>query len=143
MNVDTEAQPAATRIESPDGRSFILRGVEHDAPRVGDYLNITSEPTSLIGFVESVALDGSAPGGPQPGYRATGSVLRISGMVPVRGVATSRPAGTDVIAELVTGPAEQLHLGQLVLHPTIEVSLVAKKLNRHTFWCGQSGSGKT
>ncbi|WP_238705613.1 ATP-binding protein [Serinicoccus chungangensis] len=27
--------------------------------------------------------------------------------------------------------------------PEVPLGLVARKLNRHTFWCGQSGSGKT
>ncbi|KQQ65343.1 ATP-binding protein [Microbacterium sp. Leaf320] len=36
-----------------------------------------------------------------------------------------------------------LTIGSDVHNPTIPVSLDAERFNRHTFWCGQSGSGKT
>ncbi|MDN5790076.1 MAG: ATP-binding protein [Micrococcales bacterium] len=36
-----------------------------------------------------------------------------------------------------------LRLGPLVDDPATDVHLVPQRLGRHTFWCGQSGSGKT
>ena len=44
---------------------------------------------------------------------------------------------------LLSAPDEHLHLGQLADHAEVGVALIPKRLNRHTFWCGQSGSGKT
>lgn len=36
-----------------------------------------------------------------------------------------------------------LRVGALVDDPAVDAELRISKLNRHTFWCGQSGSGKT
>lgn len=36
-----------------------------------------------------------------------------------------------------------LRIGSLVTDPGIPARLIAERFNRHTFWCGQSGSGKT
>lgn len=47
---------------------------------------------------------------------------------------TSRPLATN---------HDWLRLGHLADDPATDVHLVPKRLNRHTFWCGQSGSGKT
>ncbi|WP_211229480.1 ATP-binding protein [Nakamurella lactea] len=38
---------------------------------------------------------------------------------------------------------EVLVVGGDATDPLREIGVLAKKLNRHTFWCGQSGSGKT
>ncbi|MBC9935921.1 MULTISPECIES: ATP-binding protein [unclassified Leucobacter] len=37
----------------------------------------------------------------------------------------------------------KLTIGTRVWNSSLPVHLLAEKLNRHTFWCGQSGSGKT
>ena len=37
----------------------------------------------------------------------------------------------------------QLTVGSHRDNATTDVLLTAEKFNRHTFWCGQSGSGKT
>ena len=34
-------------------------------------------------------------------------------------------------------------IGRLAGQDSVGVALVPNRLNRHTFWCGQSGSGKT
>jgi DNA helicase HerA-like ATPase len=39
--------------------------------------------------------------------------------------------------------SDQLNIGTLTDEPHGEAILNARKFNRHTFWCGQSGSGKT
>ncbi|KQR38987.1 ATP-binding protein [Microbacterium sp. Leaf159] len=36
-----------------------------------------------------------------------------------------------------------LSIGTLTADPTVIAKLDARRFNRHTFWCGQSGSGKT
>ena len=40
-------------------------------------------------------------------------------------------------------PSTSLTIGTAFGNPQRQVSLRADKFNRHTFWCGQSGSGKT
>lgn len=37
----------------------------------------------------------------------------------------------------------QLTIGDVLGTPGTHAALDARKFNRHTFWCGQSGSGKT
>src|SRR4051794_1054107 len=37
----------------------------------------------------------------------------------------------------------KLTIGAAIGDPTTPVALDARRFNRHTFWCGQSGSGKT
>ena len=37
----------------------------------------------------------------------------------------------------------ELRIGTVLEDPTAPVRLDARRFNRHTFWCGQSGSGKT
>ncbi|MCA1782453.1 MAG: DUF87 domain-containing protein [Intrasporangiaceae bacterium] len=48
-----------------------------------------------------------------------------------------------MVASLLGGAAPRLHVGRTVGAEGAPVGLVARKLNRHTLWCGQSGSGKT
>jgi hypothetical protein len=60
--------------------------------------------------------------------------------------ATMRPATPDEVqAWLVrTAPARaRLPIGELTLAPGVPFALDAGGFNRHTFFCGQSGSGKT
>jgi uncharacterized protein len=42
-----------------------------------------------------------------------------------------------------TGPMPALQVGTHKDSPGVAAELLAQKFNRHTFWCGQSGSGKT
>ena len=57
-----------------------------------------------------------------------------------------RPAaGSEVLEwqQRETGPHAQLILGELALAPGVPCVADAAGFNRHTFLCGQSGSGKT
>ena len=56
---------------------------------------------------------------------------------------TSRPADPGEVAGLLGGADDRLHMGHAVGVEDAPVGLAATRLNRHTFWCGQSGSGKT
>ena len=60
--------------------------------------------------------------------------------------ATVRPATPDEVREHLeqTAPRRaQLEVGELLLAPGVPFSLDAGGFGRHTFLCGQSGSGKT
>jgi DNA helicase HerA-like ATPase len=60
--------------------------------------------------------------------------------------ATVRPATSDEVRDHLeeTGPrGARLEIGELLLAPGVPFSLDAGGFGRHTFLCGQSGSGKT
>ena len=60
--------------------------------------------------------------------------------------ATVRPATADEVRdhlEETAPPRARLEVGELLLAPGVPFSLDAGGFGRHTFLCGQSGSGKT
>lgn len=145
----SEPTPLAS-FQSPDGRSFTVRGPMKQAPRSGDYLRLDVSGTqdggdrTWIGCVDSVRLDP----GPESTYAADGVLLDVpasagrDAATPPVPVSVS-PASAESVAAVVAGSDPRLHLGRLAAVPEVNVGLLANKLNRHTFWCGQSGSGKT
>jgi DNA helicase HerA-like ATPase len=140
-NDDVDLSLPGLRLESPDGRSFNVRGPASERPRVGEYLEIEGADATLA-FVEEVAAD---PAG--EGFVATGSLVGdASGATNERSRWSRtrvRPTEASAVQRLLSAPDEHLHLGQLADHAEVGVALIPKRLNRHTFWCGQSGSGKT
>lgn len=52
-------------------------------------------------------------------------------------------ATADEIESVYQAAGATLGVGTLVETPEIEAKLIPSRFNRHTFWCGQSGSGKT
>lgn len=126
-------------VESPDGRSISLWGTWDPPPRVGDFVRVDVEGSRLVAQIEDV-------GSHEPGSQtASGTLVAVEGAppVPVPSPATVAAAGSDAVARVVSGTDPRLHLGRLASMPEVTLGLVATKLNRHTFWCGQSGSGKT
>jgi uncharacterized protein len=125
-------------VESPDGRSFILRGTWSPPPRVGDYVRMDVPGSRLVGHVEQARSVGQ-------NHQASGALVEVDGATPaaVPAPATVAPASPEEVARVVSGPDPRLHLGRLTGLPDVGLGLVAERLNRHTFWCGQSGSGKT
>jgi uncharacterized protein len=72
-------------------------------------------------------------------------VLLDDGARPFHGLAIE-PADDAAVAswlELVRPRAAALDAGVLMLHPAVRFVLDAAGFDRHTFFCGQSGSGKT
>ena len=143
MSVDVETSPgdsARTRASSSDGRSFSVRASAAATIRPGDYVRIIRpDGVDLLGFVEEVSpQDGS-------GLVAAGSLIdEGSEVAPMPFTdAAAAPTSPDAVARVVSGPDPELVVGQLVSTPSVGVGLVPHRLNRHTFWCGQSGSGKT
>jgi DNA helicase HerA-like ATPase len=125
-------------VSSADGRGFRLRTSADEGLRAGDYVTIAdARGAEHLGFVESVdevtesttyAAGSILPGPVTPAPFRTGSARR------------SEP---DSIARFFAAAGASLPIGTLVDDPTVTVGLIPKRLNRHTFWCGQSGSGKT
>jgi len=140
-NDDVDPSPAVPLLESRDGRSFTVRGPMSECPRVGEYLAIEGAEAPLA-FVEEVATDSAGEG-----FVASGSLVGdVSNGAEARArwsQAPVQPGPASAVQRLLSGPDDQLHLGQLADRAEVGVALIPKRLNRHTFWCGQSGSSKT
>lgn len=123
---------------SPEGRSFRLT-LTSPVPSAGDLMHIEGDTLTCVGYVETVGEPGA------DGVRLVGGRLVAPTTTSVRAAdgVTVRPADADQVAELLGGSDPRLHMGQAVGVEGASVGLLAKRLNRHTFWCGQSGSGKT
>jgi DNA helicase HerA-like ATPase len=140
--------PLATSV---DGRRFSfqtsLHGLELEA---GGYVTIEGGDSIGLGQVLSLELrsqDATTPGLPQVRLRAGGGdgvVLDGDGR-PFHDARIS-PAPPDLVAdwlERVRPRHASLEVGELALAPGVPLGLDAAGFGRHTFLCGQSGSGKT
>jgi uncharacterized protein len=136
-SMTTTTPPQSAIFESTDGRSFTLLVPAHVAPP-GELVDISGEGVDVVGYVEQVGEED-----------ATGA-RRIFGRIisaadePVRMATevTATPARAETVTQMLGGPDPRLHMGRAV-GSGAPVGLLARKINRHTFWCGQSGSGKT
>jgi hypothetical protein len=140
--------PLATSV---DGRRFdyqvSLHGLELEA---GGYVAIEGRGSTRLGQLLSLELrqqDTAAPALGQIRLRAgggEGAVLDGDGL-PFHDAVVRRAAAAEVGAWLDrTRPDRaQLDVGELALAPGVPCRLDAGGFGRHTFVCGQSGSGKT
>jgi DNA helicase HerA-like ATPase len=145
--------PLATSV---DGRTFELQASLHGlALRRGSYVALESETGTRLGQVtdldrhtDHVEIAGS------PGSAITSVVVRAArgagGVFDTDGAAFHdarvRPAEPDEVSAWLarTRPNRaQLVIGELLSAPGVPAALDSGGLNRHTFMCGQSGSGKT
>ena len=137
--VNRDNTPAATAW-SVDGRSFSFRTGVSTGWRAGDYLTAYDDSgTVRLGLVEDVqpSTDDAVTG--------VGSLLRVTGgdgSPSFRSDRVERSPSAD-IADFFAGSGGTLTVGSLASAPDVPFGLVPRRLNRHTFWCGQSGSGKT
>ena len=133
-----EDPTSPTIVSSPDGRSFRLRTAAEAGLRPGDYVTIADGAgAEHLGYVESV--DEVT----ETSTWAAGSIL--PGPVtpaPFRSGSARRSDPTSV-RDFFQASGATLPIGTLVSDPSVPVGLIPKRINRHTFWCGQSGSGKT
>lgn len=136
--LDTQDGADQALVESPDGRSFILRGAWAPPPRVGDFIRMETDGSRLVGHVEHAS-------GMLDTHQASGALVAVDGATPhpLPSPAMVTPASSEDVARVMAGPDPRLHLGRLAAMSDVGVGLLAHRLNRHTFWCGQSGSGKT
>ncbi|HEX6582333.1 MAG TPA: ATP-binding protein, partial [Thermoleophilaceae bacterium] len=140
--------PLATSV---DGRRFsfqtTLHGLELEA---GGYVTLESDGSTRLGQVLSLELetqDATGPGLPQVRIRAgRGEGVVLDGDQRPFHDATVQPAEPDEVDEWLgrVGPARgALEVGELALAHGVPVRLDGSGFGRHTFVCGQSGSGKT
>ncbi|HEU0024840.1 MAG TPA: ATP-binding protein [Thermoleophilaceae bacterium] len=147
--LETSIRPLATSV---DGRRFeyqaSLHGLELEA---GGYVTIDSGEETRLGQVlslhmeqhETAVLD-------RPGSilirvaRGHGAMLEGAGR-PFHD-ALVRPAAADEVSawlERTRSESARLEVGELALSRGVPFALDAGGFGRHTFLCGQSGSGKT
>jgi DNA helicase HerA-like ATPase len=140
--------PLATSV---DGRRFsfqtTLYGLELEA---GGYVTLESEGSTRLGQVLSLELDtqdAAGPGLPQVRIRAgRGEGVVLDGDErPFHDAIVHRANPDEVGAWLgrVRPARGVLEVGELALADGVPVGLDGAGFGRHTFLCGQSGSGKT
>ncbi len=146
MTTELERSALDERASSSDGRTFEFTASPHRSFLTGSFVVLTDpEPARYLGQIERFDVDESAR------LVAVGRVLgavQADGVLDGRGsrafaYATVAPADDAVINALNTATSATLDVGSLLLSPGVPGRLIASRFNRHTFWCGQSGSGKT
>jgi uncharacterized protein len=148
--IEVSVLPLATSV---DGNGFELQASLHDLDlRRGGYVILESGEGSRLGQVTDVHMEVMDPGeSPALGSnvrirlaRGVGTVLEGDGR-PFHD-ARVRPATSEEVAGWVTRNASAragLVVGELLLAPGVPATLDSGGFGRHTFLCGQSGSGKT
>jgi uncharacterized protein len=140
--------PLATSV---DGRRFsfqtTLHGLELEA---GGYVTLDAGGSTRLGQLLSLELygeDATGPGLPQVRIRVgrgEGLVLDGDGR-PFHDavVRMARPDEVGAWLDRIRPERAALEVGELALAPGVPLGLDAGGFGRHTFLCGQSGSGKT
>ncbi|KZE88782.1 hypothetical protein AVP42_03106 [Agromyces sp. NDB4Y10] len=123
---------------SVDGRSFTTSAGE-GAP-TGTLVRLETTDGAWLGLVEAASSDGAEVG------RVLG-VLGEDGELDQRSDAPFRnahvkPADAASVDALHRASHATLEIGSMLASPG-PAKLIGTRFNRHTFWCGQSGSGKT
>jgi uncharacterized protein len=140
--------PLATSV---DGRRFSfqtsLHGLELEA---GGYVTLAGDGSRRLGQVLSLALrseDATGPDLPQIRIRiGSGEGVVLDGDGHPFHDATVAPASPDELRdwlERIRPRRPTLGVGELALAPGVALGLDPGGFGRHTFICGQSGSGKT
>lgn len=145
-DADPRTDGATAVARSTDGRTFRIAGAR-DRFVPGDVVVMTAEGTRQLGQVHEVTTSEVAARA-----EARGVLLGVLGPdgAPERrrreafASGTVEPATADVLATLQDGTGARLEIGtwNAGAHD-LPARLRAAGFNRHTFLCGQSGSGKT
>lgn len=131
---------------SLDGRRFQFIAPIESAVEPGTFVTLDSGAEGIqLGQIENVefSIGGSLSGG----GRILGAIS-ASGTLEARmtmpfALAGMEQAEANTIELLYGNTAAPLVIGSYVSGDDIPARLLPNRFNRHTFWCGQSGSGKT
>ncbi len=140
---DEHELPAATSI---DGRHFLYETpADRLDVRVGAYVVLGDDGAApgRLAYVTSVALAERAPGERRHRARVEGRLLEGDepfGDVPVR---VAEPGEVAAWLDAARPRRASLGVGSLTFAEGVPLALDAGAFDRHTFLCGQSGSGKT
>jgi DNA helicase HerA-like ATPase len=150
--IERSILPLATSV---DGSTFSVQASLYDlALRRGGYVVLESDGRSLLGQVTDLTTVLEEATGDDPdgtSYAVYVRLARGSGMVLDSGGApfhdaVARPALPEEVGawfRAAHGNRAGLAVGELLHAPGVTASLDSGGFNRHTFMCGQSGSGKT
>jgi uncharacterized protein len=136
---------AGDTATSPEGRTFYVSMAPHRVFPIGSLVSLTDDRGVIrLGQVETLQLT------PDGHMEAAGRVL---GTFDAKGLDTTArsvfgsakvaAAGREMITRWNIGAEASLDLGFMASGSDLPARLMPRRLNRHTFWCGQSGSGKT
>ncbi len=146
--LETAVLPLATSV---DGRRFSFQTTLHGLElQAGGYVMLEGGGASRLGQVLSLELrheSAAVAGLPEVLMRAgygEGVVLEGDGR-PFHdaSVRTARPDEVGAWLDRIRPRRAALEVGELALAPGVPFALDAGGFGRHTFLCGQSGSGKT
>jgi hypothetical protein len=136
---------------SLDGRSFSFQASLHELDlQAGGYVRLEAKGSERLGQIVSLRLAQQQVAGvdgvdiPLRHVQGEGTILEGSDR-PFHDAAL-RPATPDEVrewAQRAARPRARLAVGELALAPGVVHELDAGGFDRHTFLCGQSGSGKT
>jgi uncharacterized protein len=139
--------PLATSL---DGRQFSFQASLHELDlQAGGYVMLESEGSARLGQITALRLEVErAAGGDMeiPIRHARGDGAILDGSDRPFHDATLRAATPDEVrdwAQRTAKPRARLTSGEFTLAPGVALSLDGGGFDRHTFLCGQSGSGKT
>jgi hypothetical protein len=156
--IEASVLPLATSL---DGRRFSLQSsVGNLSLRLGGYTMLEGDGEAALGQLRSLELAEVDTGelglpasgdGPEVRSRVAIRLVRGEGAILQRGVAPfhdrlARPAAPDEVRAWLDDAAPRgarLEVGTLPLAGGIPAHLAAAGFDRHTFLCGQSGSGKS
>jgi len=137
----TKSRSATHLATSVDGRHFVLElPVEALELRVGSYVVLDAGDVERLGYATSVTLD------PTDRRSAVIEGRVLSGPVEPFGGAATRVATPEEVARWLDAARPSramLDVGALTYADGVPLTLDAGAFDRHTFLCGQSGSGKT
>jgi hypothetical protein len=140
----TEAETGGTLATSRDGRSFLVTSLSGSHLGAGDLVLLTSaDGTAQLGQIEhddpsgTTAAHGRLLGSVDAEGRVHPSVTQPFRRAEV--VAATEAA----IAAMHDAARATLPVGTDLTPRRGVARLLPHRFNRHTFWCGQSGSGKT
>jgi hypothetical protein len=143
--------PLATSV---DGRQFAFQASLHNLEfQTGGYVVLEGEGGRRLGQVLTMRTDASSGTDLGVGLKssvqirfARGEGVILDGELRAFHDAAVRPAESgevDSWLESIRPNRSALTIGELLLAPGVASTLDAGGFNRHTFMCGQSGSGKT
>ncbi len=150
--IERGVAPLATSV---DGFSFEFQASLHDLRlRRGGYVMLDADGRARLGQITDLGAASETAAGEAVAAAGVGILVRLargSGVVldaddsPFHD-ATVRPAEPDEVGSwfVRTRPRRAgLTIGELLLAPGVPAMLDGGGLDRHSFMCGQSGSGKT
>jgi hypothetical protein len=137
---------------SIDGRGFTFQASLHGLElQPGGYVAVGGGRLGQVHTLEHAWVDASALDGAESERQLRVGVARGDGVVlegdgrPFHDESVA-PASAETVGKWIerTRPGRaSLDVGALVLEPSVRFGLDAGGFDRHTFFCGQSGSGKT